>query len=254
MVFPFSSKKKQKRPDRAYIPVNLVQRYASQGMPEKEIFSRWRSQGFAPGQADAAIRTVLRQRVAGPQRRELAPRQEMSREQFPTMQMTPTGAPAPMPPRREPMQAPPQRFEAPPQRAPQQVQAPQQIQYSRPEPTKFTFESSENLLQPELENVTLEEIIEGIVAEKWQEFEGRLSNFEERDLQLQEQIQNMRQTMKEVEKLVESKEVTLTGRFEEFGGNMEEIQGRIGSIEKVFKEFVPDLTRSVKMLSDRLEK
>lgn len=245
MVFPFSSKKPE-NPQRAYIPVNLVQRYASQGIPEREIAARLRSQGFVPGQIDAAIRAVLRERVAGPQRGppERAPmlqERQPAPDEFPTMQMGTreqrgeTGEATPLPPRREP----------------QRIEMPQQMpaQETEPEP-RFTFEGGQNPLEPALGEVTLEEIIEGIVAEKWNDFEDRLANFEERDLQLQQQIQEVRHSIKDVEKAVESKEQTLSGRFDEFSGSVSEIQGRIGSMEKVFKEFIPELAKNVKTLSE----
>ena len=34
--------------------------------------------------------------------------------------------------------------------------------------------------------------------------------------------------------------------MEEFGGSMENIEGRIGSIERVFREVLPDLTENIK--------
>ncbi len=236
MVFPFSSKKTE-GPSKGYVPVNLVQKYASQGMSEQEIVSILKSQGFVPGQIDAAMRSVLRERVSEPQRRPEA----AVKEQFPSMEMGPkeTAGPAPLPPRREPEMQMPQ----------QQEPEPEQEEAS---PVKFTFEETES--SHPMEEVTLEEVIEGIVAEKWQDFEGRLANFEERDLQLQQQIQDLRRSMKEVEKMMERKEQDLSGRFEEFGGSVAEIQGRIGSIEKVFKEFIPELSRSMKSISESAER
>jgi len=46
----------------------------------------------------------------------------------------------------------------------------------------------------------------------------------------------------------------LISKLEEFGGSMENIEGRIGSIEKVFKDFLPDLTQNVKIMSELVEK
>ncbi len=268
MVFPFTSKKRPEEPKKAYVPVNLVQRYASQGMPENEIAARLRDQGFSPGQIDAAIRSVLRERVAGPSRappRQAPPTPMQAREQYPSMQMPAreTGGPAPAPARRAPPQPErrPEPAEEPRPRLPMQappsaIQVPEPQPMERPEPEmKFTFEEPESRFgEPGIGEVTLEEIVEGIVAEKWQDFEERLSNFEERDLQLQGQIEDIRHSLKDITKMVEAKEQDLSSRFEDFSGSMSEIQGRIGSIETVFKEFVPELTRSVKALSEKIEK
>ena len=155
-------------------------------------------------------------------------------------------------PQRRPPQQMPERQVMPEQRQRLPIQEPAQIEVpSRPEPAKYTFEEPEKMIGPGLEEITLEEIIEGIVAEKWQDFEERLANFEERDLQLQEQIGDIRNSIKEVEKSVVSKEQNMSGRFDEFGGSMIDIQGRIGSIEKVFKDFIPELTEALRKMSDK---
>ncbi|MDD5416949.1 MAG: hypothetical protein PHU12_03155 [Candidatus Aenigmarchaeota archaeon] len=239
-MFPFGPKKQETT--KAYIPVDLVQRYGAQGMSEPEIASRLKSQGFSPGQIDAAMRTVLRDKITGPQKSEPNPQLQ---EQFPSMQIVPreTGEAAPMPPRR-PM--------------PQQMQRPQPVQQPRPEPeeepeTKFTFEEPESRFEAPESNITLEEIIEGVVAEKWNAFEQRLANFEERDLQLEQAIQETRASIKELEKTVNMKEENLSGRFEQFGDSMSTIEGKIGSIEKVFKDFVPELSKNVRLLSEDME-
>ena len=235
-MFPFGPKKQE--PMKAYVPVDLVQRYASQGMPEGEIVSRLRSQGFSSGQIDTALRAVLRDKIAGPSRSDQMRQEDQSKlkEQFPTMQMIPaeTGV-APMP-----------------RRPPEPVQQAPSKQPEEEEENKFTFEEPQSRFSPESE-VTLEEIIEGIVAEKWNAFEQRLANFEERDMQLEEQIHDVRSAMKELAKLMGSKEENLSGRFEQFGDSISTIEGRIGSIEKVFKDFVPELSKNVRILSERAE-
>lgn len=263
-VFPFMNKKSEE-PQKNYIPVNLVQKYASQGMSESRIIDELRNQGFNPSQVDTALRTVLKNQVApqGEQSYRQQPRQpvrEMNPEEFPTMQNTNEAQPMQprreMPQRRDPSYenqqmperriAPEQRQMLPIQPQPSQMQIPQQQEES-----KYTFEEPEKTFHPGLEEITLEEIVEGIVAEKWQEFEERMGNFESRDLQLQEQISELRASIKEVTKLVEQKEQNLSGRFEEFGGSVSDIQGRIGSIERVFKEFIPEITSAVRKMNEK---
>jgi hypothetical protein len=46
----------------------------------------------------------------------------------------------------------------------------------------------------------------------------------------------------------------LTGKMDDFGGSMEGIEGRIGSIEKVFKEVLPELTGNIKTMAEFVEK
>ncbi len=272
MVFPFSKKKTE--PERVYIPADVVQRYASQGMSEAEIASRLERQGFAPPQISQALRIALKQEVApspemmgptierhppefrAPERRQEEFRRppERAPEEYgnqpietPTMEMGP--APRREFPQRETAPslseersfAPPERITMPGQARPRIFEeAPQQMPQQR---------------VPEIPeaDVTLEEIIEGIIAEKWYEFEDRLGGFEKRDVQLQNEIEDLRKKIGDVEKMQKERETTLLSKFESFGDSMEGIQGRIGSIEKVFKEFLPELTQNIRVMSDLIE-
>jgi hypothetical protein len=121
--------------------------------------------------------------------------------------------------------------------------------------SSFTFEPKQ-IKEPEspVEEITVEELIEGIVTEKWKEFEERLMEFEKRDIQLQSEIDDIRKKFKEIDISLADREKGLTGKMDEFGGSMENIEGRIGSIEKVFKEVLPDLTENIKAMTDFVEK
>lgn len=102
--------------------------------------------------------------------------------------------------------------------------------------------------------ITLEEIVEGIVAEHWSEFEDRLANFEKRDIQLQAQIQDLKKAMDELEGRLKAKETDMVGRLEGMAESMTGIQGRIGGIEKVFKDFLPQMTENVRTMAEVVEK
>lgn len=102
--------------------------------------------------------------------------------------------------------------------------------------------------------ITLEEIVEGIVAEHWSEFEDRLSNFEKRDIQLQSQIQDLKKAIGELEGKQTAREADMITRLEGMGESMTGIQGRIGSIEKVFRDFLPQMTENVRTMADVVEK
>ena len=102
--------------------------------------------------------------------------------------------------------------------------------------------------------ITLEEIIEGVVADYWGEFEERLVNFDKRDVQLQSQIQDLKKAMGELEGKLKTREADMVGRLEGMGESMNNIQGRIGSMEKVFKEFVPQMSENIRTMADVVEK
>lgn len=294
MVFPFGKKKAVPPPPtpREYIPVDIVQRYTSQGLSEPEIIARLQSHGFRPSQIDRALRMALKEEVGrapgprpvGPEpmgERPLEPGPPGGREfraggpprspeMVPGMREAPRPRlPAPptreiavpptrptpemramAPPREMPMGVPPERIRVPPGMGGEPVMLP-----SAPREGEFTFEkpSVERFEIPEAE-ITLEEVIEGVVAERWEDFEERLGNFEKRDIQLEQQIQDARKKIDELEGILKTKEETLSGKLDNFGDSVENIESRIGSIEKVFKEFLPELIENVKVMSELVEK
>jgi len=234
-MFGFLRKKKEVK--KIYIPVDLVLSYASQGLSESEIISRLQSQGFEPEHIDRALRIALREKITAG---------------IPSAVEVPTpiseAGPVPMGEvtRHPPMGYPPERFVPPTEPKPVSLEA--------AAGAPFTFEKKPVAEAPPLEEITIEEIVEGIVAERWKEFEERLNSFEERDMKLQNQIEDLRKRIKEFEGSLKEREVGLSSKLEEFGGSMENIEGRIGSIEKVFKEVLPELATNIKVMSDLVEK
>ena len=244
-MFPFSlGGKKEKK--KIYIPVDLVLRYSAQGLSEPDIIARLETQGFSPEHIDKALRIALREKViSGAPLTPMVPAESEPEvpapEEFGAME-APIGGPVPMGEitrRPMPLGYPPERIMAPPPQTPLQIL--EQPAVKRAE------------LPPSTE-ITVEEIIEAIVAERWKDFEERLSAFEERDLQLQDQIEALRREVDEIEGVLKEKEKTVISKIEEFGGSIEGIQGRIGSIERVFKDFLPELTTNIRTMSDLVER
>jgi len=273
MVFPFGKRAPREEqapmgpPQPNYVPTDLVQRFASQGMSEPEIIARLRDRGFTPPQINDALRTALKSQVTGPQPMERPPMRSMGPE---PMGMAPSPEFAQqrpqqmmMPERTQPMQemqAPPQqevpRFR-PPERVVSQQMAPQRRFNEAPAPEQmFTYERGGEAedVPEESGEITLEEVVEGIVSDKWSEFEERLGMFEKRDVQLQGQIEDLRKKVSLVEKSLQEREGTYVGKLDEFGDSMDNIEGRIGSIEKIFKEFIPGITQNIRTMSELVEK
>ena len=245
MVF-FLSKPKKK----IYIPVDLVQKLSSQGMAENQIADELGSKGFDDKQINEALRIALKDRIGAPPR----PGPVSGPRPIPQpIQRPPIGAPVRETPVPRNVARGPVPMGEPMPRRPAIPNPPMQAQRPKQE-LKFTFEEPKRAMGSIEPEVTLEEIIEGIIAEKWDQFEQRLSNFEERDLQLQEQIENLRSVIGDFREEIGKGESNLTGRFEEFGDSMSGIEGRIGSIEKIFKDFLPQLTEDIRMISDMAEK
>jgi DNA-binding transcriptional MerR regulator len=243
MMFPLPFKKKAEEPKRVYIPVDLVLNYAAQGFSEQEIISRLQTQGFEPEHIDRALKIALKERVSA------TPGFEVSQPEPALPRPTDFygASPEPIVSRRPaPMGYPPERMVSPEEPRPVSLEDARQ---------PFTFEPK-NIKESEssVEEITVEELIEGIVSERWQEFEERLADFEKRDMQLQSQIEDLRKRFKEIDESLSSRETGLTGKMDEFGDSMSNIEGRIGSIERVFREVLPELSGNIKTMTDFVEK
>lgn len=100
---------------------------------------------------------------------------------------------------------------------------------------------------PEMEMVNpeiiVEELVEGIVEEKWNKFAPRLEKLEsEMNLLRTELRQAPKQAQGGGTKDLEAKLAELAEQFDE-------LEARIGGLEKAFKQFLPSLTRNIEALS-----
>ncbi len=256
-----------------YIPTEVVQRLFSQGKSEQEIVAQLRLQGFTPQQITSAINQSIKEVVKGeapapaappkplglaPEERPLHPAREqtagvprprasagpqpmpVSRRPEPQKQ-----TPIPMPanlqtaePMRGPIGMPPEKISAP-------MLRPLEI------PPEQTF--ARQIMRPTAE-ISVEELVEAVVNERWVKFEEKLSTYDKRDVGLQQQIQDLKKQVEELKNETRQKESTLIEKLDEFGGNLDKSQARIGSIESAFREFVPTLAKNVKSLADVVER
>ncbi len=241
MVLFFQKKPVQRyqpaAPPQEYIPVDIVQKLASQGMPDPEIISQLRAQGFSPMQIDRALSQAIKSAV--------------SRSQSYIQQTTPPERLMPGPQVRtaiEPMSFP----ETPLFDFSPQQQMPQEFTFEET-PQEFV-ESPETPKQVSGPEITLEEVIEGVIADKWKSFERVLQELDQHDQQLEQKIEDMRKQVDDMRALVGKSEQTFVGKLDEFGGHIGGIESRIGSIEKAFRDFLPDMTENVRTISDIVEK
>ncbi|MFH0929431.1 MAG: hypothetical protein V1818_03690 [Candidatus Aenigmatarchaeota archaeon] len=229
-------KKKHPEVKKVYVPVDLVLSYASQGLSENEIRNHLQNQGFSGDVIEKALRIAVKEKVSS----------EMPHMQAPPAIQMPE--PMSMDIQRHPMPLgyPPERLVSPDE--PRQIPAQQAAQ-------PFTFEQTDvRQAESPMGEITIEEIIEGIVEEKWQEFEERLLDYERRDMMLQSQLDDLRKRIKELETSIKQRDTGLTSKLDDFGGSVEHIEGRIGSIEKVFKDFLPELSQNIKNMTELIDK
>lgn len=120
-------------------------------------------------------------------------------------------------------------------------------------PPERPFE--ENVLEmTEEEEIGLEELVEEIVEEKWRQGIVELKDVEKAIIQLQDQVRFLEEKIKHVDKSGIEKKDELKDLIEESSAHIESIESRVGSVEKAFKEFLPDLTENVRSLSGIVDK
>lgn len=275
--------KKPKKRSEKEIPVDMVRNLASKGMSEPEIVSVLRKQGYSPYEIERAISIALKSTVMG------NPASQTQMQQFPAPSPTPMPrflSVEQQRPRAQMQQYPVESEETSQLRTPEQAFSPQPQERAVPEfhtvpfPTQkeesepmFTFEKSPILFSPkeekpnvgeefremeeshgEMPDITLEEIIEGIIADKWTSFEETIERLRRRDDELQKQIIDIRKEIDSIKDAMRKSEESFMTKLEEHSEQVANIEAKIGSIEKVFKEFLPELTESMRLITETLEK
>ena len=195
----FLSKKKK-----GEVPIEEVQKLSAQGMGDKDIIKKLKSQGYSYDSIEKAMLQAVKEGVG-----ESQPAQEVP--SFP-----------------EPLETQPQ----------------QKQRRGEAEPLFPEFETQE---LPEIESINpemvIEELIEGVIEDKWSKFSPRIEKIEN-DLNVirAELKQAPRQAQQGNTKELEAKLAELADRFDE-------VEARIGGLEKAFRQFLPSLTRNIEALS-----
>ena len=197
--------------------IERVQELGSHGRSEKEIINMMRQEGYSNEEISGALNKAIKFRVSGPS--------SGYTDQPPTPSYTRGG--------------PSSRFVAPP-----------------PE-TSGSWEGSgdSNVIEmTEEEEIGLEELIEEIIEEKWKSVNSDLEEIQKGFIQLQDQIDFLNQRINKIEEKDKEKETQIKEMIQDSSNQMQRIEGRIGSVEKAFKDFLPNLTENVRSLSSIVEK
>ena len=97
--------------------------------------------------------------------------------------------------------------------------------------------------EPEL---IIEELVEGVVEEKWQRFDEEFKRIDDKFDKIRVDFEQMKQ------KTEEKKEVQVKdfgAEIVELSNRFEDLEARIGGLEKAFKQILPTLTRNIESLS-----
>lgn len=122
--------------------------------------------------------------------------------------------------------------------------APQAYQQPAPE---FEFAPEDNALTSEDETAVLEELIEGVIEDKWHDFEDRFSKMETAFDQIKSEIKLFQNQVMQQKSDSPAKEMEV--RFNDLSQQLEDLDARVGGLEKAFKQFLPSLTRNIESLS-----
>lgn len=226
MVLGFGGSKDEKKQG-GRIPSDEVSRLASRGATEDEIIDRLKDEGYSNTQINRALNQVLKFKVSGTGGEARQAR---------------TGGRGGGEEQEE------QEFIAPP---PDEVSDRDTAQ--RPQYDPFAeFEQQPEAPVWEMtgeEEIELEELIEEIIDEKWEDVRSKLKDFENKRDEFTEKIDAVQERIDSLEEKHEEEKEKLEGKVDKTYDHIENIETRIGSVEKAFKEFLPSLTENVRSLS-----
>lgn len=103
---------------------------------------------------------------------------------------------------------------------------------------EMNLAEAEETVSPE---IIVEELVEGVVEEKWQKVESRIESMEG-------EISKIYARLKQAEQRNVIAPVR-DERIDEYSERLEDLEARIGGLEKAFKQFLPALTRNIESLA-----
>ena len=208
----FFRKKNKTEGGRGAVPMERVRMLTQQGMSDKYVIRQLKSEGYSYDEIEKGMLNAVKDGV--------------DQTSLPMMQQQPQIR------RPQPVTNLPTWDEVYEQ--PQSQEEQEQFAFTEEEPTSD--------ISPEL---AIEELVEGVVNEKWEKLETRLDNTEK----------NLHRLMVMTKKISEKEptgSVTETGHSEDIQSlyaKVEDLEARVGGLEKAFKQFLPTLTRNIESLS-----
>lgn len=101
--------------------------------------------------------------------------------------------------------------------------------------------------ETEAPEVMLEELIEGIVDDKWRKFDDRLKKIDDDFDRIRAEIKQFEIKLDQNKKDLPGREIE--ARMTDIVEQLEDMEARVGGLEKAFKQFLPSLTRNIESLS-----
>ena len=117
--------------------------------------------------------------------------------------------------------------------------------------------SVDELIAPGMESediapeLAMEELVEGVVNEKWETFEKEFESLKEDQETIIKKIKQIESTVSTTGK--ETKALALEKTVSDIEARLTELESRIGGLEKAFRQFLPSLTDNIRSLSNMIK-
>ncbi|MBU0952966.1 MAG: hypothetical protein KKA90_00915 [Nanoarchaeota archaeon] len=276
-MFSFLGKSK---PKNLTPPTQRVSQLSGQGLSDPEIINTLRREGYSPKEVDMAMRTALKGAAGG------TPLRLPPKEQFATGGMSQQPGPEtpavmqPGGPYQPPQQQAPRNqlpaledmddveaplpgeldFPALPGTLQQSPQHIEQRQSSRPpitednlddiEPVPLQHRSRHANLKKESE---LAEMAEGVVEEKWDDFEDEVKNLRDDFTRLQEKVANLERAIENVKSGRGGESADITTRLDAYRESITEVNTRLEGMERAVKDSLTPMMQTMRSLSEAIK-
>ena len=208
-------KKEHNAPEKGS-PVNRVKELTSKGFSELEVIDVLRKEGHSPEEIDMALSQALKGGVtstpAHTQQKSQSQDTKQEGAKLPTLEDI----------------------------APQKTEMPEMPGNA----------SEEEYYEDEQQTYPTEEYIEYVVKEKTNEIKKSIDEFTLKSKELEKRIDNVHEQINVMIQTRTNEQSQLLNRIDGFKASMEDIEIRLGGIEKAFKDTLPALIESVRALSD----
>jgi len=253
----FGSAGPPRPPERKIVPTDEVRAWSSRGMSEPDIIRTLRREGYATGEIDQAMKEALRSRVSGdfynrPVVNEYGesslgppPENAPRREEIPRDLGYPGSDLA-----EEELSPPPYDVPmAPQQREPEFPDMPEGEYFPEPAPQR-RMAPQRGPQRSGIDRREIEELAEVIVEEKLRELKERFKVVDAQFQQVNRKVDSMSDEMNRV-RMEKSNEVKgIEGKIDGYSRNMDEINGRMESMEKALKDSLSPMLESMRSLAD----
>ncbi len=210
------------------VPLEEIKKMSGAGMAEREIIQNLKSKGYSLEEIEKGMMQAVKYGISG--------------EEFPTTPMAGT----------EKIEAIPEFMETEKPFSMQDVYG--SSDEGQPMMTQMEARQDEipdELMMPDMPaeevqepNIMLEELVEGLMDEKWKKFDDTVEKF-------RDELATVKAEMKTARAQPQAQEAPkeMENKVSDISNRIEDLDIRISGLEKAFKQFLPSLTRNIEELS-----